>query len=224
LVVSNWEILRMTEEILIVDNMVVQPALRARLIGMVLAADLADVPGVTCNFIGRVALADGSERGFFVRHAVDAVLSDAAGNVVLITRLHQPGKGRLAIPGGFLDLVDGLCEDVVTAARRELEEETGVASAIIEAAALQGVGRRRYDRPFDVRIAWADIPHTGILTGDIFMASTQPVYLRTAEDLTRVTLRAGDDAVAARVANTREMDEGTLGIPDQLGMIAEIPD
>jgi hypothetical protein len=56
------------------------------------------------------------------------------------------------------------------------------------------------------------------------MASTQPVYLRTAEDLTRVTLRAGDDAVAARVANTREMGEGTLGIPDQLGMIAEIPD
>jgi 8-oxo-dGTP diphosphatase len=41
--------------------------------------------------------------------------------VLLIRRKHEPFTGRLALPGGFLDLD----EPIETAARRELREETG---------------------------------------------------------------------------------------------------
>jgi len=210
-------------EMWIEDHMIVDPALRTRLVALVLGAGLADDPGMTCSFIGRVALPDGTECGLFVRHAADAVLTDAGGNVVLITRVNPPAAGRLAIPGGFLDVVGGVCEDVVTAARRELGEETGIAAEIIAAAALQGVGWRRYDRPFDLRMAWSDIAGTGIRKGDIFMASTQPVYLRTAMDLTRVALAAGDDARAAWVMKIADINNDTFGIPDQRRMIDELP-
>jgi len=213
----------MTTETLIAGNMVVQTALQSRLTGLVLAAGLAAQPGVPCSHIGRIELPDGTERGLFVRHAADAVLTDAGGNVVLITRVHPPGAGRLAIPGGFLDMVGGACEDVVMAARRELGEETGIAAEVITAAALMGVGRRRYDRPFDLRVAWNDLPDTAIRKGDIFMVSTQPVYFRTSADLMRVELTAGDDASTARVMRIAEIDDETLGIPDQRGMIEEMP-
>ncbi len=213
----------MADDGLVVENMVVDPALRARLVGMVMAAGLPDTPGEICSFVGQVGLGDGRERGFFVRHAADAVLSDAAGNVVLITRLHPPGKGLLAIPGGFLDLVGGVCEDVVAAARRELGEETGIAGEILDAAVVIGVGRRRYERGFDVRVAWNDLADAGMRTGDVFMVSTQPVYFRTAVDLPGVDLQAGDDAGTACVVNVREMGAVVWAVADQLGMIAEMP-
>lgn len=213
----------MTSETLIAGNMVVQAELQARLMGLVRAAGLADAPDAPCSFIGRVALPDGTAQGFYVRHAADAVLTDAAGHVVLITRVHAPGAGRLAIPGGFLDVVHGVCEDVVAAARRELREETGIAAEVIDGAQLLGVGWRRYQRPFDVRVAWNDLPDTEIRKGDIFMVSTQPVYLRTAEDLTQVALSAGDDASAAQVVRIAELGDQSLGIADQWEMISEIP-
>jgi hypothetical protein len=95
--------------------------------------------------------------------------------------------------------------------------------ALIDGAQLQGIGWRRYDRPFDLRAAWNDLPDTGIRQGDIFMVSTQPVYLRTETDLTQVKLAPADDAVGAHVMHTGTITPETLGIPDQLGMIKEIP-
>ncbi|MCB0593088.1 MAG: NUDIX hydrolase [Lewinellaceae bacterium] len=48
--------------------------------------------------------------------------------VLLIQRAHAPYEGQWALPGGFVDMDEGL----ETAALRELEEETGVKDVFIE--------------------------------------------------------------------------------------------
>ena len=56
---------------------------------------------------------------------VDAVVfgyDDADQKVLLIQRDGAPYRGRWALPGGFVNINEGL-EDAV---RRELEEETGI--------------------------------------------------------------------------------------------------
>ncbi len=48
--------------------------------------------------------------------------------VLLIQRAHDPYAGDWALPGGFVDMD----EDLETAARRELEEETGIKDVFVE--------------------------------------------------------------------------------------------
>ncbi len=54
--------------------------------------------------------------------AVVAILTDRAGDVLLLRRAHDPGKGRLGLPGGFVE--PG--ETGEQALRREIREEIGI--------------------------------------------------------------------------------------------------
>jgi len=54
--------------------------------------------------------------------AVAGILADATGRVLLIRRAKEPAKGKLAMPGGFVDL-DETGEDAL---RREIKEEVNL--------------------------------------------------------------------------------------------------
>jgi 8-oxo-dGTP diphosphatase len=64
--------------------------------------------------------------------------------VLLIKRADEPFRGRLALPGGFVNVSDSGSqgEDLETAARRELEEETGVTPDHLEQLATFGAPGR----------------------------------------------------------------------------------
>lgn len=53
---------------------------------------------------------------------VAALLTDAAGRLLLLRRAQEPGRGRLGLPGGFVDLGESAEE----ALRREIREEVGI--------------------------------------------------------------------------------------------------
>ena len=54
--------------------------------------------------------------------AATALVTDTAGRILLVLRNREPGKHQWALPGGFVETG----ESPVEAARRELEEETGL--------------------------------------------------------------------------------------------------
>ncbi len=58
--------------------------------------------------------------------ASDAIIVDEKRSVLLVKRKNEPGKGKWATPGGFIE--DG--ESAEEAAVREAEEETGVAAKV----------------------------------------------------------------------------------------------
>jgi len=53
---------------------------------------------------------------------VGCLVLDSLGRVLLVKRAYPPGAGKWSIPGGHVELG----EDIVEAAVRELEEETGI--------------------------------------------------------------------------------------------------
>jgi 8-oxo-dGTP diphosphatase len=109
--------------------------------------------------------------------AVDCVVFDAGGRLLLIRRKNPPFQGQYALPGGYVDYG----ESTEHAAARELAEETGLAAA---AVTLVGVysDPHRDPRGHVVSIAYR-----------IDTASHDPC--------------AGDDAAAAAfVANWEDLD------------------
>ena len=93
--------------------------------------------------------------------------------ILLIERAQAPFKGKLAFPGGFVNIKDG--ESSEDAAVRELEEETGVKDLL--GSPTQFKTYSRHDR--DPR--W----HT---------VDTVYFYLMREEEWERMPVQAGDDA------------------------------
>lgn len=100
--------------------------------------------------------------------------------LLLIQRGVEPERGSWALPGGFVDVGDGLLdkgEDLIDAAYRELSEETGLAREHVGLRQLRAFGDPHRDRRWRI----VTIAFTG----------------RCApEEASRIT--AGDDAAAAQ--------------------------
>jgi ADP-ribose pyrophosphatase YjhB (NUDIX family) len=199
------------------NHMLVDAGVQAEIIELAMLRRFGDDPNHAVNGLGVVALPDGRPVPVHLRHAADAIILDDAGQVVLITRVHNPGAGKLALPGGFLDEVDGVVETSLTAAMREAVEETGIDARLLRDG--QPVGPRRYNRPFDIRRAWNNVPGTKILEGQLFAVSTRGFRFRLGGNLRETKLQAGDDAGAVGVYRITELSPDQFAVPDHLEMI-----
>jgi len=200
--------------------MVVDAGVQREIVSRIIALGLGDVPDRAVHGLGMLRLPDGRESPLHVRHAADAILLDEFGQVVLITRRHHPGAGKLALPGGFMDEVDGVVEAPLVAARREAVEETGILATLLASHGV-AVGHRRFDRPFDIREAWNNIPGTSINLGELFGVSTQGFCFKFKENLADIALQAGDDAAAVKVLRIAALRAEMFAVPDHLEMILE---
>jgi 8-oxo-dGTP diphosphatase len=101
---------------------------------------------------------------------VDAIIfSKRQNSVLLIERGNDPFKGKWALPGGFIEMD----EELETACRRELEEETGIrVGEMKQFRAFGGVNRDPRHRTISV----------------VFFAFTEQ----------EITPKAGDDAALAQ--------------------------
>ena len=204
--------------------MLIDPSMQKEITRRALDGNFGDDPNQAVHSLGTVKTPDGREVAVHLRHAADAVLLDDFGHVVLVTRKHNPGAGLKALPGGFLDPVRGsagatVAESGITAALREATEETGISKRLLEGAHIIPVGHRSYNRPFDIRVAWGDMPGTDIKKGDFFAVSTQAFCVKTIQDLLRVSLKAGDDAKGVLVATISSVTPDEFGVADHLAMI-----
>ena len=121
------------------------------------------------------------------------------GRVLLVKRGHAPGLGLWSVPGGLVDLG----ESTVDAARREVEEETGLKVRI---AGLVGVlDRVTRDAEGRVRYHWVLID-----------------YLAVPESIE--TLTAGSDAAEVRWVTIDEVERLpiTEGLVDMIRRAAAL--
>ena len=188
---------------------------RHEIVARATALGIRGTPDQAAHALGPITLADGRTVQAHVVHAVDAIITDGD-SIVMINRKNEPGKGKPALPGGFMDpLQHGKVESAVQAAAREAMEEAGIALG-------EGrlIGTRNMDRPYDVRVAKNDLPQYGIAQGDIFMVSTQAVRF-DVPDLAATQLVAGDDAIpgTARRIEREAITKDSVGIPDHFDMI-----
>ncbi len=140
---------------------------------------------------------------------VDLVLltDEPAPRVLLIRRAREPERGKWALPGGFVEVGDGVVdqgEDLDAAARRELHEETGLAPALLAAHRVGLVQVGAFGKPYrDARMR--------VIT--IAFAAWVPVAL-IAHTL------AGDDAAEARWWPLEKLDRSALAFDHALILAA----
>jgi ADP-ribose pyrophosphatase YjhB (NUDIX family) len=206
------------------DNMLIDPSFQKEIIRRAVAGTFGDSPAEAVHSLGCVKVPDGRMVHVYLRHAADAVILDNLDHVILVIRKHNPGAGLKALPGGFIDPIKGIdgtivAEKAATAALREATEETGIGKQLLEEAQIIPLGHRSYNRPFDIRVAWGDMPGTDVKRGDFFAISTQGFCVKTAQDLAHISLKAGDDAKAVLVAKISSLTQDEFGVADHLAMI-----
>lgn len=204
------------------DHMLQDPAARAEIVRRCRAGRFPDEPDAPAHDLGWLTLPDGTRTRIWLCHAADAVPLDDLGQTLLIIRRHNPGRGKLALPGGLVDaLPGGGMETSRAAALRELVEETGLPPASLAGAKVTQLGHRRFARPFDIRRAWNDLPGTPVREGELFTVSTLPFLVRIPGDLRELSLRAGDDASAVRVVPAARVRQEELAVPDHFDFLRE---
>jgi ADP-ribose pyrophosphatase YjhB (NUDIX family) len=203
-------------------NMIVDPALQQEVVRRALAGNFGDAPLVAASDLGEITLPDRRLVRAYIRHAAEVAVVDGHGHIVLIRRVHNPGAGRVGLVGGFMDPVGGTVETVEAAAVREAAEETGISPAVLARAEVTVLGKRHYDRPFDIRMAWSDFSDCAIKAGDLFLVSTRTVAIKIPDDLSKLTLQAGDDARDVHVADLASLQPDQFGVPDHFIVVQAV--
>lgn len=103
-----------------------------------------------------------------VKHPISFTSVENGLQILLVKRSNHPSIGRWALPGGFVNIR----EDVLAAAARELEEETGISNLPLEQIHTWGNWRR------DPRTRIITVSHLALVNEDLLV-------------------RAGDDAADA---------------------------
>lgn len=171
----------------------------------------------------QVAMPDGrvAEREVIEHHAAVAVLAlDDDGNVVLIRQYRHPlGTRLLELPAGLLD-IDG--EDPLTAAKRELAEETGLAAAewsvLVDVALSPGFTDEALRVYFATGLSETDRPDPEHEEADlelVRMPVAEAVRAALAGEIVNATAVAGVLAYAAASANAVPMRPADAPWPGQ---------
>lgn len=204
---------------LFIDHMLADKNVQAQIMARCQALCVADNPARIADDLGLLDLPDGTRTRVWMLHAADTVLLDDHDQVALITRLNNPGRGKLALPGGLLDATENGPELSLTAALRETIEETGISSNRLAEARITQLGHRRTVRPFDIRQAWNNLPGTPVCQGELFTVSTLGFCARLAGDLRDIPFRAGDDASSIEILYAHAVLPENLAVPDHLELI-----
>jgi|GEM_PF-1804040 len=189
---------------------------RQEIVERAMTLGITGTPEKASHALGEITLADGKKVNAHVIHAADAIITNGT-DAVFIERANDPGKGKPALPGGFIDPTAEGSESLVQAAAREAMEEAG-----IELGAGAEVGTRNFNRPYDVRVVQGEglAENYGVHDGDVFMVSTQAIRF-DVPDLEEKQLTAGDDAAAVSTEPLSDITKDTIGIPDHYDMLVE---
>ncbi len=120
-----------------------------------------------------------------VAAAVACFIKDKQGNLLTVRRKHEPAKGTLDLPGGFLDPEETAEEGI----RREVKEETGL-----------DIDHIRYLFSLPNIYPYAGVT---VYTTDLFFEAT-------CDDLSHA--QAADDAVEIVMLSSEKIDPNLFGL------------
>ena len=117
--------------------------------------------------------------------------------LLLIRRAYSPYKGKWALPGGFVNIDEGLDE----AANRELHEETGVSSVYLEQLYTFGKPKR------DPRERVITVAYYALIPSDKMQlqAATDAQFLKAHDEITYALGRWGTRTAWSSIPKSIEL-------------------